>query len=125
MRTKSLLAVVVSCMIPFSGCSLCCTPYDHHYATTGGKHQRVDMVHGRVGSIFSDPNLMYGTAQTEQYQEEMMEEIPEEAIIEVGDSDEIYIPSSDDSEAVDNQVQLVGADDGEQSPPSASDIEID
>jgi hypothetical protein len=34
---------------------MCCGPYDYHYPTMGGKHERVDPVYGRVGSILSDP----------------------------------------------------------------------
>jgi hypothetical protein len=35
-----------------SGCSLCCTPYDDAYPAYGGKWQREDRYHGRVGSAF-------------------------------------------------------------------------
>ena len=34
---------------------MCCGPFDYDYPTFGGKHQRVDRSHGRVGSILSDP----------------------------------------------------------------------
>jgi hypothetical protein len=83
------------------------------------------MVRGRVGSIFSDPNLMYGTAPVDEQYEEVLEAIPEGSIIEVGDSDEIYIPSEDDSTQVDNQVQLVGSDDEAESSSIESEVEID
>jgi hypothetical protein len=83
------------------------------------------MVRGRVGSIFSDPNLMYGTAPVDEQYEEVLEAIPEGSIIEVGDSDEIYIPSEDDSTQVDNQVQLVGSDDEAESYSIESEVEID
>lgn len=36
---------------------MCCGPYDYHYPVFGGRIQRADPEHGRVGSIFSDPNL--------------------------------------------------------------------
>jgi len=39
---------------------MCCGPYDYHYPTFGGKHQRTDPTHGRVGSLFSDPNTTLG-----------------------------------------------------------------
>ncbi len=52
------VALIVCCGL--TGCSMCCGPYDFHYPTFGGKHQRVDPAHGRVGSVFSDPNVMIG-----------------------------------------------------------------
>jgi hypothetical protein len=36
------------------GCSVCCTPFDDAYPTYGGKWQRTNRFHGRVGSAF-DP----------------------------------------------------------------------
>lgn len=49
--TLTVTALAIVC----TGCSMCCGPYDYHYPTMGGKHERVDPVYGRVGSIFSDP----------------------------------------------------------------------
>jgi len=40
------------------GCALCCSPFDPDFVTYGGKTPRVDMRHGRVGSNFSDPQLV-------------------------------------------------------------------
>ena len=56
--TIACLAVIVCCGL--TGCSSCCGPYDYHYPTFGGKHQRVDPTNGRVGSVFSDPNATFG-----------------------------------------------------------------
>lgn len=56
--TIGCLAVIVCCGL--TGCSMCCGPYDFHYPAFGGKHQRVDPTHGRVGSILSDPNVVLG-----------------------------------------------------------------
>ena len=56
--TIGYLALIVCCGL--TGCSMCCGPYDFHYPTFGGKHQRVDPTYGRVGSIFSDPNVVLG-----------------------------------------------------------------
>ena len=39
---------------------MCCGPYDYDYPTFGGKHERVDRAYGRVGSVFSDPQAVYG-----------------------------------------------------------------
>lgn len=37
-----------------SGCSICCTPFDDAYPAYGGKWERTNRFHGRVGSAF-DP----------------------------------------------------------------------
>lgn len=36
-----------------SGCAMCCSPYDEAYGYTGGRWQRTDLCHGRVGSAFA------------------------------------------------------------------------
>lgn len=36
-----------------AGCAMCCSPFDYSYPTYGGKWQRVDREHGRVGSVFT------------------------------------------------------------------------
>lgn len=48
---------VVGCLalLATTGCSMCASPYDCSYAAYGGRIQRVDRVHGRVGSIL-DPS---------------------------------------------------------------------
>ncbi|MEQ1827360.1 MAG: hypothetical protein ABL921_15490 [Pirellula sp.] len=45
-----------------NGCSICCTPYLDDYVAFGSKHPRMDMKNGRVGSVFSDPQLIGTTA---------------------------------------------------------------
>ena len=40
---------------PSTGCSMCCGPHDYDCPDFGGKRQRQDRQHGRVGSILSDP----------------------------------------------------------------------
>jgi hypothetical protein len=40
------------------GCTICCQPYLDDYVAFGSSTPRVDMKHGRVGSPFSDPNLL-------------------------------------------------------------------
>ena len=54
---KNLISFVIAALICFSstGCSICCGPFDYDYPDFGGKHERQDRRHGRVGSIFSDP----------------------------------------------------------------------
>ena len=57
---KNILGLIAIVTIAGTvGCSICCGPDDYNYGTYGGIHQRSDMQHGRVGSVFSDPN---GTA---------------------------------------------------------------
>jgi hypothetical protein len=59
---KRLNAIVfgflASVTISAAGCSLCCSPYTDDYVAFGSKIPRVDMKHGRVGSILSDPEAM-------------------------------------------------------------------
>ncbi len=53
----ALFAFFVTLGLSLSGCSLCCSPYLDDYAAYGSRTPRMDMKHGRVGSIFSDPQL--------------------------------------------------------------------
>jgi hypothetical protein len=69
---KRLLAplLCVCLAVASSGCAMCYTPYDDHYNAFGGVAERQDRVHGRVGSILSDPSFQYsdggmGEAATE------------------------------------------------------------
>lgn len=48
-----LLLIVAS-----SGCSVCATPYDYAYPAYGGKWERTDRFHGRVGSAFDPAGAM-------------------------------------------------------------------
>ncbi len=57
MRRASLFLTLVSIVASMSGCTICCSPYDFDYMSSGTKLQRTDMTHGRVGSNLSDPNL--------------------------------------------------------------------
>lgn len=50
-------ALFLTLGISLSGCSLCCSPYLDDYAAYGSRTPRMDMKHGRVGSVFSDPQL--------------------------------------------------------------------
>lgn len=46
----------------FSGCAMCCTPYDDHYLYQGGKWQRTVPNSGRVGSAFDPAGDMVTTS---------------------------------------------------------------
>ena len=48
-RLSCLLVMVIAAS---SGCSICCTPWDYAYPAYGGKWERTDRFHGRVGSAF-------------------------------------------------------------------------
>ncbi len=53
---KSLAIAALPTLVLFaSGCSLCCNPLVDNYTTFGSRTPRTDMQHGRVGSVFSDP----------------------------------------------------------------------
>ncbi len=53
-----VLGLLVLGTFSATGCSLCCSPYTDDYVTFGSRTPRVDMKHGRVGSILSDQQLM-------------------------------------------------------------------
>jgi hypothetical protein len=52
---KLILLLAGISSIGMSGCAACCSPYDFDYPTFGGKWERLDRQHGRVGSAFYDP----------------------------------------------------------------------
>ena len=54
--------VLVASLLSAAGCSLCTPGYIDDYATVGGKWNRSDPSHGRVGSIFSDQGYVAGSA---------------------------------------------------------------
>lgn len=43
-----------------AGCSICATPFDYAYPAYGGKWERTDRFHGRVGSAFHPAGPMPG-----------------------------------------------------------------
>lgn len=48
--------------IASGGCSMCCGPYDYEYPMLdSSRYVRTDPEYGRVGSIFSDPNVSFGS----------------------------------------------------------------
>jgi hypothetical protein len=52
-------------MVASTGCSVCCTPYDYAYPAYGGKWERTDRFHGRVGSAFDPAGSMTTTTDGE------------------------------------------------------------
>jgi hypothetical protein len=53
-------------LIVSSGCAMCANPYDDSYAAYGGRRERTDMVHGRVGSEFDPAPEIIHAAPKEQ-----------------------------------------------------------
>ena len=45
--------LLVAVCLPLAGCSICGSPEDYTYPVFGGRWQRTDRVHGRVGSAFA------------------------------------------------------------------------
>jgi hypothetical protein len=50
--TRLGLICGVLALMAAPGCSVCCTPFDDAYPGYGGKWERTDRFHGRVGSAF-------------------------------------------------------------------------
>ena len=57
-KILTIAALLLTLSFSASGCSLCCSPHTEDYVAFGSRTPRMDMKHGRVGSILSDPQLM-------------------------------------------------------------------
>jgi hypothetical protein len=55
------LALISAMALASAGCSMCCGLYDYEYPMFQSRYSRTDPEYGRVGSIFSDPNVMPGS----------------------------------------------------------------
>lgn len=53
-----------------TGCAICPPGFIDDYGAVGGKWERVNPTHGRVGSTLSDPGTVVGTAEGELYYDE-------------------------------------------------------
>ena len=53
MLRKLSACLLLSLVASASGCAICCSPFDEAYSGYGGRWQRDDMYHGRVGSAFA------------------------------------------------------------------------
>ena len=53
----ALFSFIAPAALLSAGCAMCCGPSDYHYPGFGGRIQRADPEYGRVGSVFSDPNM--------------------------------------------------------------------
>jgi hypothetical protein len=49
------LCLAIGSLMLSSGCAMCCGLYDNDYLATSELLQRTNPSHGRVGSVFSDP----------------------------------------------------------------------
>lgn len=45
--------LIITMLAGLAGCAICCSPYDYAYPAYGGKWQRQQMNHGRVGSVLA------------------------------------------------------------------------
>jgi hypothetical protein len=88
-RLLGVCMMVLACLS--TGCSLCCSPNLEDYGAFGSRTPRVDMKNGRVGSVFSDPELM-GTSIDHQT---------------VNADEEIFVSESLSTPDLD-QLQLIG-----------------
>jgi hypothetical protein len=50
--------ILAPLLLLFGGCAMCPSPYDYDYAAQGGRWERHDPVHGRVGSAFEPSGAM-------------------------------------------------------------------
>lgn len=55
--------LLVAGIVTAPGCTICRQPYLDDYVAFGSSTPRVDMKRGRVGSPFSDPNLLGANPQ--------------------------------------------------------------
>ena len=55
---RKLYAIGLLCLLPtWLGCAMCCGTDDYNYGAYGGRWERHDMSHGRVGSLFADAGM--------------------------------------------------------------------
>ena len=70
LRTLTSLLLLAG-MVISSGCAMCCGVDDYTYGTYGGKWERTDRTHGRVGSAFSDGQAVMMTTQENALPEQL------------------------------------------------------
>ena len=77
-----LALALIGILAGFStGCSMCCGPMDYAYPTYGGKWERADRFHGRVGSVFYDASAGQVTDEVVMEGEAAEGEVVEEEVI--------------------------------------------
>ncbi|MDG1806985.1 MAG: hypothetical protein P8J91_13545 [Pirellulaceae bacterium] len=65
MSRRNVLVMLILCPIIWSGCSMCCAPYDDEYPILNNeRYPRLNAFSGRVGSTLSDPNVKVGEKPT-------------------------------------------------------------
>lgn len=76
-----------------SGCAMCCGLYDNDYLATSELLQRTDPSHGRVGSVFSDPQAGISTDWSEGMALAAPEALPTpREALPAGGSPELTVP---------------------------------
>lgn len=76
MRPLSQLLLLITLASLSSGCAMCCSPFDNAYGYTGGRWQRDDLCHGRVGSAFAPAGGPTGYVSSESSAEPIPAELP-------------------------------------------------
>lgn len=109
---------------------MCCGPNDFDYPTFGGKHQRSNPTHGRVGSVFSDPGMFsLGSSADSNLgaPDDMMREAPDQLMNDddlLEDLDNDLLDGNDMLDDLDRQLEEL--DKPEQAPvPDASEPDSD
>lgn len=103
---RKLFALAVLGLVSSSlGCAMCCSTDDPNYGAYGGRWQRHDMSHGRVGSAFNDA----GFDALAEGEEESAEEPASPAEAEAGDDGLAgYAPNYEDAPSYEDvEVDLV------------------
>ncbi|GAB5405309.1 MAG: hypothetical protein Aurels2KO_35400 [Aureliella sp.] len=85
MRKSSLLAALALAIISQTGCSICAPGYIDDYGAVGGKWERVNPTHGRVGSILSDSGTTVGSSD-EVYYDDSYSDVVEEGEVYYDDA---------------------------------------
>ena len=129
MMTRILaLCSVLSLLVCCWGCAVCASPYDCTFGAYGGIRERMDMVHGRVGSVI-DPAPEVSHVVPSEQSPEMPEEADDEPdTVDFGDesgssedlgplrNDELELPDVPDDEG---SIELPELEVDEQALPQA------
>ncbi len=108
MSRWKLLVALITLPAALGGCSMCCGPFDCDYPIFQSRYTRMDPQYGRVGSIFSDPNVGPGTTaltnadvpideRRQQFNPDIESPDDETDPFRGFDREELDIPPADDS----------------------------
>ena len=114
---RACLMLLVTLLLAVSGCAMCSTCDDDTYAAFGGKWQRVDMTHGRVGSAFVDTVFSSEASDEPLDTPHIIDEAPEldsDDVLDEADVPEDQSPAETDETAETEETQVI-LEDGLQS----------